>query len=551
VLELDLAEGIIEQPPRDPLSAAIARRRIVLRDLVDGLRRAAGDGRVHALVARVGTGRVGLSTAQEIRDAVWAFRASGKPAIAWSESFNEFGPATVPYYLATAFGEIWLQPSGAVGLTGVGLRAVFLRETLERAGVAVELGRRHEYKSAPETFTETGFTAAHREASERLVGSMFEQIAAGIGAARGLAPERVGELADAGPLLAAEALEAGLVDRLGYRDEVYGEIADRVGEHRPLLVARYSRRKARPSAVERATRLVRRRRPVLALVQAVGGVRLGRSGRGPLSGSAMGSDSVTSALRAATADPDVRAIVFRIDSPGGSYVASDAIWRQVAQCREAGTPVIVSMGDVAASGGYFIAMGADLIVAEPGTITGSIGVFGGKAVIAGLLDRLRVGHDGVASGDRAFMFSPRRGFTDAERQRLEAWLDHVYEDFVAKAAEGRRMSREQVHAVAKGRVWTGADARERGLVDELGGLHAAVQRARERAGLPADREPEIRAYPRLSTLDRVRAPRSTDDPSYAAAVLRQEAWGPLAGLSTRLGLPPDGPLVLPGDLSPA
>lgn len=542
VLELDLTTEVLEAVPDDPLARFTARRRIGVRDLVDGLRRGKDDDLVVGLVAKVGTSATGLARVQEVRDAVRAFTAAGKPTVAWAESFGEFGPGTVPYYLATGFDEIWLQPSGDVGLTGVVLEARFLRGALDKLGVVPQFGQRYEYKNAANTIQETAFTDAHREALAGLADSVADEVVAGIAEARGLDPSRVRELVDRAPLSAAEALEAGLVDHVGYRDEAYAALHARVPAGTRLrYVARYHE-----GALEKLAGKVRlpRGRGRVALVHAVGGVRSGRSGRGPFSGPSMGSDSVTAALRSAQRDDDVRAVVLRVDSPGGSYVASDAIWREVGRLRTHGTPVVVSMGDVAASGGYFVAMGADVVVAQPGTITGSIGVLAGKAVVDGLLGRLGIGHADVTVGERARLFSSTHGFDDADWAALDGWLDRVYEDFVAKAAAGRDMTRDEVHEVARGRVWTGADARERGLVDELGGLGRALTMARARAGLADDAD--VVTFPKVSPLERLRPPESSEDPAAASVVL--DGWGPVAGVAARLGLPAGGPLLLPYSL---
>jgi protease-4 len=264
-----------------------------------------------------------------------------------------------------------------------------------------------------------------------------------------------------------------------------------------------------------------------------------------LAGWSAGADTVTAALRSATKADNVKAIVMRVVSPGGSYVASDAIWRQVALTRQAGKPVVVSMGDVAASGGYYVSMGADLIVAEPGTITGSIGVVSGKQVINTLVDRLGIGHEAVAGGRHGLMFSPLRAFTEEEWERLNVWLDRIYDDFTAKVANGRGLSSDHVQEVARGRVWTGADAKERGLVDELGGQRVALDLARQRAGLPPSDELEPRVYPRPALATRLRPAQSSEDPAAAGARLRMEAWGTFADLATHLGLATYGPLTLP------
>jgi protease-4 len=283
----------------------------------------------------------------------------------------------------------------------------------------------------------------------------------------------------------------------------------------------------------------------VALVHVTGPIHLGPSRRQRFGVASAGSDTVIAGLRAATKAPEVKAIVLRVASPGGSYVASDAIWRQVALTREAGKPVIVSMGDVAASGGYFVAMGADVIVAEPGTLTGSIGVVAGKQVVSGLVERLGIGHDGVAEGDHALMFSSLREFSDDEWNRLDAWLDRIYDDFTAKVATGRGLPAERMDEVARGRVWTGADANEHGLVDELGGLRTAMELAKERAGLSASAEVEARVYPRVPMVARLRPAQSSEDPAAASARLGIEAWGPFADLARRLGLSTYGPLTIP------
>jgi protease-4 len=546
VLELDLTEPLVEATPRDPLGALIARRRTSVRAVVEGLRRAGDDARVVALVAKLGGpgSRLSLALAQEVRDAVHDFRTHGKAAVAWAETFGELARGTVPYYVATGFDEIWLQPSGDVCVTGVATQVPFLRDALDKARITPQVARRHEYKNAADPFTEQAFTTAHREATEHLVASVMHQLVDGIARERGLDAAEVRALVDRAPLPATEALQAGLVDRLGYRDEVYAAVRARAGADAALLyVARYARAGASLPA-----RLGMAPRPRIALVEVTGPIHLGRSGRRALTGPTSGSDTVTAALRSAARDPGVKAVVLRVASPGGSYVASDAIWRQVALTREAGTPVVVSMGHVAASGGYYVSMGADAIVAEPGTVTGSIGVLAGKPVVDRLLDRLGIRLENVSDGAHAQMLSPSRAFSEEEWALLDAWLDRIYDDFTAKVASGRGLPLDHVRAVARGRVWTGADARDHGLVDVLGGLGTAVDLARERAGLPPSTRPELRLHPRLPLASRVRSPRSSEDPAAAAGTaVPPGAWGPFTDLAARLGLPAYGPLTLPGD----
>ncbi len=535
VLELDLTEPLVAAPPADPVSAMLQRRRLALKDVVDGLRKAAADDRVRALVAKVGLPRMGLARAQELRDAVQVFRASGKRAVAWAETFGEWGPGTVPYYLASAFDEIWLQPIGDVNLNGVALGTTFLREALDKLDVVPQFGQRYEYKNAADMLTRSEFTDAHREAVQAVADSVFARIVADVAAGRGVSEQQVREVADRAPVSAADALAAGLVDRLGYRDEVYADVRERAGEQARLqFLGRYQR-----PAVPRPTR---RHDHTIALIWGIGPIVQGKGVRRPVGGRNMGADTVSAAFRSAVRDPHVDAIVFRVDSPGGSAVASDAIWREVVQAREAGKPVVVSMGDVAGSGGYYVSMAADAIVAESSTITGSIGVFAGKLVADGLLNRLGLTYDGVAVGEMARLYSGRHPYTDAQLAALDRWLDRIYDTFVGKVAEGRGMSRDDVHAVAKGRIWTGSDARERGLVDTLGGLERAVEVARERAGIPATADVAVLTYPRVPPVARVVPPQSSESPGAAELAT---GWGGFAGMAAALGLPAAGPLAMP------
>jgi protease-4 len=482
---------------------------------------------------------------QDIRGAVTAFRETGKLAVAWSETFGEFTHGNVPYYLATAFDRIYLQPSGSVGLTGVAVEQLFLHDALAKIGVGFQSAKRYEYKSAADNLTERGFTGPAREATERLALSVAEQITAAIAERRGKTTEDARALLDRGPFLAEDALAEGLVDALGYRDEVYADVRKEAGADAILqYVARYQRGHA---LAQRARKLPNPRERFVAVIYASGPIKQGRSNRSPLGGSSMGSDTVAAALRSATSDERVRAVLLRVNSPGGSAVASDTIWREVVRTRAAGKPVVVSMSDVAASGGYYISMAADVIVAQPGTLTGSIGVILGKPVFEEAFGRVGITTDSVSVGTGATMFAPTHPFSEDEWQRINTWLDAIYRDFTEKVASGRRMTVEGVHEVARGRVWTGADAAQNGLVDELGGMSAAADIARRRAGLPASAP--LRVYPRLTPLDQLRPPESSESRPAAAATLNlgfADAWGPAWRLAAQAGLSPYGPLMLPG-----
>ena len=531
LLELDVSRGVVETPSAAPLRIVGARPAPTLHALLTALRQAERDRHVAGLVAHVAQRPISLALSSELRDAVGRFRRSGKAAVAWTESFGELGVGNVGYHLATAFEEIWLQPSGDVGLTGVVARAVFVRDALDRLGVEPQLAQRHEYKTAADTFLRSEMSDAGREMARRLAESATETIVADVAAARGLDPATVREIVDHAPLTATEALEAGLVDRLGYRDEVYASLRSRLGDVRLLYVERYGRRRERGRAVRRA--VAGRSSPVVALVRASGPIHLGHSSSVPWGGPNVGSDTLGATLRAAGRDPAVKAVVLRVDSPGGSYVASDAIRREILALRGSGRPVIASMATVAASGGYYIAMPCDVVVASPTTLTGSIGVLAGKQVVKEALGRVGVRIDSEAVGAHAEMFSSQQPFTEEEWARLEGWLDEVYDDFTSKAAADRGMPVERLRDVARGRVWTGADARSHDLVDQLGGLEEAVAIACERAGVGRD-DVDVRVLPQAGLVRRLRGPESSE---HAAAAHTAGQQPLLDGALAALGLP--------------
>jgi len=566
ILELDLTDGLMETRPSDPLAAVMGRHQPTVTDIVNGLRLARADDRVKALVVKLGGRPIGLGLVQELREAVSRFRETGKPTYAWAETFGEFSAGNLPYYLATAFETVYLQPSGDLGLTGLAVERLFLRGSLDKLGVSFEVGARHEFKSAAEQITEREFSAPAREATERMAESVTEQLVKAIAEKASLTAEQARDLVNQGPYLAEQAKAAGLVDELGYRDEVYAAVRKRVKSKEQtvlLYLARYQRFRELTSRLTQLSTRGPRPQPAVALITATGAIRRGRNGRGgPVGGGSMlGSDSMTAMLRTAAADQNVKAVVLRVNSPGGSYIASDSIWREVVRTRNAGKPVVVSMSDVAASGGYFISMAADAIVAQPGTITGSIGVISAKPVLSEAFGKIGVSADSIVLGRHAAMFSTTHPFTEEEWQIVDAWLDHIYADFTGKVAAGRGLSAERVHEIARGRVWTGADALGLGLVDELGGLEEATAIARRRAGLPAS-APLVH-YPRLGPLDRIRPASNSEDRRAAVALTSPladlagaagaalladvtENWGPVWQAALSCGLPAAGPLLLPG-----
>jgi len=464
--------------------------------VLDALERGGNDARVKGLYARLGGDTLGLATCQELRDAIRDFRAKGKFAIAFTDTFGEFGPATRPYYLATAFDEIWLQPLGSLGLVGLHSEMPFFRGALDRLGIVASFAHREEYKSAMNSLTETAMTPPQREEIEDLLRSSSGQIVRGIASARKLSEAEVTALIDRGPYVANEAKAARLVDRIGYRDEAVTTAQKRAGSGAELVsLSRYLDGAGHPHDSG----------PTIALVYGTGLVTRGGGTQTPLLGDAeLSAREVGRAFRQAFGDPEVRAILFRIDSPGGSAVASETIWREVVRAREHGKPVIVSMGDVAGSGGYYIAAPADKIVAQPATLTGSIGVLAGKLVVSELLHKLGVTGDSAQRGANAAMFSVFEDFSPAGRQRLDTFLDEVYGGFKQHVADGRHLSADQVEAAAKGRVWSGEEAKEKGLVDELGGYDVALRLAKEAAQIPADKPFTLTVFPReKGTVERI------------------------------------------------
>lgn len=542
VLEMNLETGVVEAAPDSPL-AQIQGRQPTLREIVEGLEKASTDDRVKGLIAHAGASGMSLADIQEIRDAVLAFRARKKFAVAFAETLGEFGPATGGYYLATAFDEIWLQPSGDVGLTGIRMESQFIRGTLDKLGIVPRMDHRYQYKNAMNQYTEKSFTPAHREAMTKVKDSWFQQVVRGIAQGRKLTEDQVKAAIDKGPYFAQEAVTAKLADGVGYRDEVFAKVKAKAGAGAKLLFLGKYRERA--GGIHKSGKRV-------ALIYGVGAVERGRNDFDPLRGSVtMGSETVAGALRAAAQDSDVKAILFRVNSPGGSYVASDTIWREVVRARKAGKPVIVSMGTLAGSGGYFVAMAADKIVAQPGTITGSIGVLGGKMITKGLWDKVGVTFDEVHSGANANMFDGYRDYSPEEWSRFEAWLDRVYADFTSKVAEGRKLPIEKVQQIARGRIWTGEDAKALGLIDEVGGYPVALKLVKQAIKIPESEDVELRVYPRQKTrFEQIAAMLEGDErensESQAAARLLT-GLQPLIRQMRALGLygKPDGVLTMP------
>lgn len=483
VLTLNLDRGVSEAKNNSPFLLR-KMNAYPLRQVVEMLDRASRDPQVTGLVARFDSPPVGMAQAQELRDAVLAFRRSGKRVMAYSTGLGGGGNGSLAYYLASAFHEIWLQPSGDIGMTGFMAESPFLKGLLDWLEIKPQFSGRYEYKTAIDIYTHDKFTKEGRESMQLLVDSWSKQAIDGVALARGLPPTEVKGLIDRAPLMADEALGAKLVDKLAYWDEAEKDLTSD-GSKLVDLSDYAAHSHAEPTAVK------------VALIGGIGEVTDGDGGDGPLGGaSVMSSRRLERAFKDAVANPDIKAILFRIDSPGGAYPAADDIWHTVTMARQAGKPVVVSMGNVAASGGYYGAMAADKIVAEPGTITGSIGVFAGKLALQDAFKKIGVTFDEVHQGKNAGMWSGNSTFSPSQWDRLNNELDHTYADFTGKAEKARNLTADQMDKLARGRIWPGDEAKRVGLVDELGGYAEAEVLIRQLAKLPTQMPIQLVPFPK-------------------------------------------------------
>lgn len=460
------------------------------RDIVDTLQllwQAADDPRVVGLYVEIGDEDAGLARVQELRQAITRFRSKGKFAIGFAEELGAGGDHFADYYLAAALDRIWLQPSGDFSVAGLAVETPFLKGGLDKLGVHMEGGKRYEYKSAPDTFTETGMTAPARENLQQLIDGLYGQFIQDVARDRRIPPAKLRQLIDTAPFDSERARIEGLVDKVGYRADAMDDVWQRAGSARDLVtLSDYAADDSRPKP----------HGAVVALVRVSGAIDSGSGGDGLLDdGPSASSDDIVDALDTAATTKDVKAIVLRIDSPGGTYPAADAIADGVARARAAGKPVIVSMGDVAASGGYLAAVRADVIVAEPTTITASIGVFGMWPVADDLLTTLGVKIERLSAGANAGMYSTFQPPTTAQKAAIGRGLDSVYFDFTRQVGDARRLDPAHVDQAARGRVFTGVDALRAGLVDELGGLDLALGIAKAKAGIDDTKQIEVQRFP--------------------------------------------------------
>lgn len=536
VLELDLARGVLTARPSSPLQAVQLINSPTLEAVRVHLAAAATDDRVLGLIVHATPTGMSIAHAEEIADLIEKFGRS-KPTMAWAESYGELAHGIVGYHIAAAARQVWVQPTGMLAIDGLELGILLLRGLLEKAGVEPQFGQRHEYKTAANTYAADHITEPQREMTARLGQSVVESLVSDIARRRKLSTEAVWEAVNDAPVEPERALEIGLIDKIGYRDEAYAAVlkAWQVEPEYLLFAHRYSNK------AELAKKL-RPKGPKIGLVQLRGGIVTGRGARSALGGQNAGADVIDEQLRSALRDDDVKAVVFSIDSPGGSAVASDFIRRSVLRLREAGKPVVAHMESVAASGGYYVAMPADEIVAQATTLTGSIGVLAGKMVTEGLYDKLGLVRETINVGAAAGTFSSAHEFTEADWERLNRFLDRVYLDFTTFAAHDRGMDYDDLEKLARGRVWTGADAKERGLVDHLGGQNLAVERACALAGVDPRRT-------RLATMGEpgliaLLKPATSSESAMGGAKL-PSLESEFATLAARLGVKAPGVLTMP------
>lgn len=486
-LRLGPAQGEL----RSPASLRAGAGALALVEILEALEAAERDPLVAGVLVELETGFGGWGRRQALRRALESLRRAGKPVVVFAETL-ETGDA----FVASAATAIWIAPAGSVHLTGLRAEALFLRGLLDRLDVEVDVVRVGSHKSAAETFTRDAMSQAHREQVDAVLDDLFEGLVAAIARGRRLPEERVRELVDRGLFAARDAIGVGLVDATAWPDELderIGALAS-ADEERAIGLASYHRlRVADPGWLP-----LLRDDPRVAYVVASGPIRRGRGLRG------IATEALRSLLRRVRDDDRIDAVVLRLDSPGGDGLASDLLWRELLLVARR-KPLVVSMGDVAASGGYYLAVAADSLVAEAGTLTGSIGVVGGKLNLERLYARLGVHREAVERGERAGLFSETRGFTPAERGAIRSEMEALYETFLRRVADGRKLAPEAVERVAEGRVWSGLRALGLGLVDGLGGPLEAIREARRRAGLADSDRVRIEILPRIPRLAGLRA----------------------------------------------
>jgi protease-4 len=492
VLELDLRGGLTDQAPLNPF-AAFGGSSMSVMQVVDVLAQAEKDNSVKALLIRLPEAGLTPASADEIRQAVHRFRAAGKPVVAHSQGFMPVGTVISSYMVGAAADQLWMQNTASFQAAGFSAEEMFLGRAFQKYGVRPEFEQRYEYKNAVNGYTQSDFTEPHREAMTAWMTSIYDSAIANAAADRKVQAPALKAVIEAGPYSAPQALAAKLVDKIGQVEEAENEALRLAGKGARLIeFDEYASSQGERTGSGR---------DAIAIVGGEGAITTGTGqGGGFGGGSSIKSDDTAEAIYDAIKDKDVKAIVFRVSSPGGSPEASEQILAAVRAARAAGKPVVVSMGAYAASGGYWISSEADWIVAQPSTLTGSIGVFGGKFVLADALGRFGVDLRGLSvGGDYASAFSTSEPFTAAQRAAFSASMDRTYDDFITRVSTGRHLPADRVREIARGRVWTGAQAKGLGLVDQLGGVTDAITKARQLARIPDDRSVRFKRYPKAES----------------------------------------------------
>jgi protease-4 len=489
VLVLRVSGGLPDYAPEDPTARLFGvSQPQSFTSLLTQLRKAKVDARVGGVLLDIDFPQIGWGKAEELREAIKDFRASGKPIY----SFMEIG-MNKEYYIATATEKVFLPPAGDLYVNGFAAEAMFYKGSLDKLGIeaeVIQIGPK--YKNAPDQYTKTKMGDGQKEVLDALLDEYYGRLKNGIAEARNKTPEDVEALINNAPYHADDAKKLGLIDDAFYRDQVYDQLKTRLGykAEDKLRTIGGSEYREIPSDT-----LGLNKGEKIAVIYASGAINMGSSSKSPFGGEMVGADTIVKAVNDAAEDNSIKAIVLRVDSPGGSALASDLMWHALENAK-AKKPVVVSMADVAASGGYYIACNANKIVAEPTTVTGSIGMFLGKPVLKGFYDWLGVSNEYVMRGKNAGIFRETEKWTDAEKAKMTELANKVYYgDFVPKVAKGRNKSDEEVNTLGQGRVWTGAQAKQNGLIDEFGGLEKAIEIAKGLANLPADKDVRRVAYP--------------------------------------------------------
>jgi len=481
VLELDLRDPLTDQAPHNPLWG-IGRNSTSVMSIIETLRRAEKDDKVKGLLVRLPEGGVEPGMADEIRLAFKHFRAAGKPIYAHSQGLYPAGIGTTTYMLGRASDQFWMQPGASLQVTGVATEDIFLKRFFDKYGVVPQYEQRYEYKNAVNGYLNSDYTPAHKEATLSWMGSVYASNLSFAAADRKADPAALRRTLEAGPYLAEDALALRLVDHLGQVREAEQALLDKAGDGAKSL-------DFDDYADNRSARDAAKAGDSIAVIEAEGPIMTGKDkGSNPFTGGAtIHSDDLADAILRAAKASSVKAIVLRVNSPGGSDTASEQILDAIRVAKSRGKPVVVSMSTYAASGGYWIASGASAIVAQPTTLTGSIGVFGGKFALGPALAKFGVDvRDTGVGGEYAGAFGLAQPFTPAQRAAFAGWMDRIYGNFITRVAVGRNLTPERVREIAKGRVWTGAQAKGLGLVDEIGGFYQAVDKAKQLAKLEGD-----------------------------------------------------------------